>query len=71
VLKVAEYNRLREEARKANIQGPKLSDVREIEPLSDEMKEWMPIQWRIYKDRREKWTSRGDCRREAGKLNEY
>jgi hypothetical protein len=50
-LKVAEYNRLCEEARKANIQGPKLGDVKEIEPLSDEMKEWMPIQWRIYKER--------------------
>jgi hypothetical protein len=50
-LNVAEYNRLCEEARKANIQGPKLSDIKEIEPLSDEMKEWMLIQWQIYKER--------------------
>jgi hypothetical protein len=51
-LKLAEYNRLCKEAEKTNTHPPKLDDIRNIKPLSEKLKEWMPKQWAIYKERK-------------------
>jgi hypothetical protein len=45
---MAEHTRLSELDRD-NL--PKLKDVNEIKPLSDELKKWFPMQWAIYKER--------------------
>jgi hypothetical protein len=39
-------------AREEGIHLPKFEDVKNIKPLSTKMQQWMPHQWRIYKQRK-------------------
>jgi hypothetical protein len=61
-LKFAEHSRLGEVAKDLgpDVAGPKLSDVTEVEPLSEELKQWLPKQWEIYKQRNGQVHEGGD-----------
>jgi hypothetical protein len=61
-LKFAEHSRLGEVAKDLGpvVAGPKLSDVTEVEPLSEELKQWLPKQWEIYKQRNGQVHEGGD-----------
>jgi hypothetical protein len=51
VLKKAEHTRL-VNATPKHVQPPKLSDVQNIVPFSDKMKEYIQLQWEVYKARK-------------------
>lgn len=51
-LKIEEHKRLSDEAREANVHPPKLNEVKNCKPLSDKLKEWLPKQWAIYKEKK-------------------
>jgi hypothetical protein len=50
-LKKAEHTRL-VNATPKHVQPPKLSDVQNIVPFSNKMKEYIPLQWEVYKARK-------------------